>query len=60
MKNQYGIRIHPLLAAASVVIIVAGMREIASVLNIILLSLLLTVSISPILVWLLRKGRSNV
>jgi predicted PurR-regulated permease PerM len=59
MKNQYGIRIHPLLAAASVVIIVAGMREIASVLNIILLSLLLTVSISPILVWLLRKGRSK-
>jgi AI-2 transport protein TqsA len=49
-------RIHPLLAAASIVVIVAGLREIASVLNIILIALLLAVSISPILIWQIKRG----
>lgn len=56
MRKQSGLRIHPLLAVASIVVIVAGMREIASVLNIFLVALLLAVSISPILIWQIKRG----
>ena len=56
MTKRPKIRIHPLLAVASIVIIVAGMREIASVLNIFLVALLLAVSISPILIWQIKRG----
>lgn len=55
MRPRTKITIHPLLGAASIVIIVAGMREIASVLNIFLIALLLAVSISPILIWFIKK-----
>ena len=56
MMRESKLRIHPLLAVASIVVIVAGMREIASVLNIFLVALLLAVSISPILIWQIKKG----
>ena len=48
--------IHPLLAGASIVIILAGLREIGSVLNIFLVALLLAVTVSPLLTWQLRRG----
>lgn len=48
--------IHPLLAGASIVIILAGLREISAVLNIFLVALLLAVTVSPLLNWLLRRG----
>jgi len=56
MRTESKHRIHPLLAAASIVVIVAGLREIASVLNIFLIALLLAVSISPILIWQIKRG----
>ncbi len=56
MRTEHKHKIHPLLAAASIVVIVAGMREIASVLNIFLVALLLAVSISPILIWQIKRG----
>lgn len=56
MIRKHRFNIHPLLAAASVVIIIAGMREIAPILNIFLVALLLAVSISPILMWQIKRG----
>lgn len=56
MRMEPKRRIHPLLAAASIVVIVAGLREIAAVLNIFLVALLLAVSISPILIWQIKRG----
>ena len=56
MRAESKHRIHPLLAAASIVVIVAGLREIAAVLNIFLVALLLAVSISPILIWQIKRG----
>jgi len=48
--------LHPLLSLAAIVVIVAGIKEIAPVLNIFLVALLLAVSISPILTWQIKKG----
>jgi AI-2 transport protein TqsA len=49
-------KLHPLLAGASIVILVAGMHFTASIINPILLALLFSISLSPLLSWLLRKG----
>ena len=56
MSSRQKFNIHPLLAGASIVIILAGVREIAPVLNIFLVALLLAVAVSPLLTWQLRKG----
>ena len=50
------LKIHPLLALACVVIIVAGMQAIAPVLNLFLVALLLAVSIMPLVAWQLNRG----
>jgi len=52
MRNK----LHPLVAGACIVILVAGMRASASILNTVLLALLFGVSLSPLLTWQLRKG----
>ncbi len=51
MKQQ----IHPLVALACLVVITAGMKASASILNPFLLALLLAVSIMPLIMWLQRK-----
>jgi len=56
MTTKPKFNIHPLLAGASIVIILAGVREIAPVLNIFLVALLLAVAVSPLLTWQLRRG----
>ncbi|MGH7892060.1 MAG: AI-2E family transporter, partial [Thermodesulfobacteriota bacterium] len=56
MSSRTKFNIHPLLAGASIVIILAGVREIAPVLNIFLVALLLAVAVSPFLTWQLRRG----
>ncbi len=56
MTTRTKFNIHPLLAGASIVIILAGVREIAPVLNIFLVALLLAVAVSPLLTWQLRRG----
>ena len=56
MSSRPKFNIHPLLAGASIVIILAGVREIAPVLNIFLVALLLAVAVSPVLTWQLRRG----
>ena len=56
MSVRSRFNIHPLLAGASIVIILAGVREIAPVLNIFLVALLLAVAVSPLLTWQLRRG----
>lgn len=56
MTHKQRFDIHPLLAAAAIVIIIAGMREIAPILNIFLVALLLAVGISPILTWQIKRG----
>ncbi len=56
MSSRPRFNIHPLLAGASIVIILAGVREIAPVLNIFLVALLLAVAVSPLLTWQLRRG----
>jgi len=48
--------LHPLLSLAAIVVIIAGIREIAPVLNIFLVALLLAVSVSPILTWQINRG----
>ena len=50
------LKIHPLLAVACVVIIIAGMQAIAPVLNLFLVALLLAVSIMPLVAWQLNRG----
>jgi len=47
---------HPLQTAAYLVIIAAGMKFAAPILNNILLALLLATSIMPIIIWLMKKG----
>ena len=56
MSSRPRFNIHPLLAGASIFIILAGVREIAPVLNIFLVALLLAVAVSPLLTWQLRRG----
>jgi predicted PurR-regulated permease PerM len=55
MKNT----IHPLLAGASIVIIVAGLRAAAPIVGPLLLAMLLTASIAPVVLWQLRRGSSK-
>jgi len=50
------LKIHPLLAIACIVIIIAGMQAIAPVLNLFLVALLLAVSIMPLVAWQLNRG----
>ncbi|MCI0447868.1 AI-2E family transporter, partial [bacterium] len=52
-------RIHPLIACASIVIIIAGLRAAASIVSLLLLAALLAASIAPLIVWQLRKGWSK-
>ncbi|MEQ9619825.1 MAG: AI-2E family transporter [Deltaproteobacteria bacterium] len=47
---------HPLLSLAAIVIIIAGIKEIAPILNIFLVALLLAVSVSPVLTWQIKRG----
>lgn len=47
-----------LLGAASFVIVVAGMQSASSLLNAFFLSLIIVISVSPLLGWLVRKGLS--
>jgi AI-2 transport protein TqsA len=56
MSSRPKFNIHPLLAGASIVVILAGLREVAPVLNIFLVALLLAVAVSPLLTWQLRRG----
>lgn len=56
MNSRPKFSIHPLLAGASIVIILAGLCEVAPVLNIFLVALLLAVAVSPLLTWQLRRG----
>jgi predicted PurR-regulated permease PerM len=51
--------LHPLLAAASLIVVVAGLRAAAPILNLFLLALLLTTSVAPVVLWQLRKGWST-
>jgi len=50
------LKIHPLLAVACIVIIVAGMQAIAPVLNLFLVALLLAVTVMPVVAWQLNRG----
>jgi predicted PurR-regulated permease PerM len=52
MKQQ----IHPLVALACLVVITAGMKASASIVNPILLAMLLAVSVMPLIMWQQRKG----
>ena len=51
--------IHPLVAAASFVIVVAGLRAAAPIVSLFLLAVLLTTSVSPVVLWQLRRGWSK-
>jgi predicted PurR-regulated permease PerM len=53
------INIRPLLILASLVIIIAGMKAIASVLNLFLVAILIAVILEPFLVLLLKRGWSK-
>ena len=55
MKNG----LHPLLAAASLIVVLAGLRAAAPILNLFVLALLLTTSVAPVVLWQLRKGWST-
>ncbi|MEW6585214.1 MAG: AI-2E family transporter [Nitrospirota bacterium] len=55
MKQQ----IHPLVAIACLVVITAGMKAAASILNPVLLAMLLAVSIMPLIMWQTKKGVPN-
>ncbi len=55
MKNPA----HPLLIAASLVILVAGVRAAAPIVNMVLLAALLTTALAPIALSQLRKGRTK-
>lgn len=59
MSEKPRLNIHPLLAVACAVIIVAGMHAIAPVLNLFLVALLLAVSILPLLTVMLKRGWSK-
>jgi predicted PurR-regulated permease PerM len=48
---------NPLVTAAAAVVIIAGMHAAASIVNIILLSFLLAMAVTPLLEWLMGKGR---
>ncbi len=49
-------KLHPLQIAAYLVIVAAGMKMSAPILNIILLAILLAVSIMPLIIWMMEKG----
>ena len=49
-------RIHPILLIACMVIIVAGMKAAAPILNPVLLAALFAVSLVPLVTWEIRKG----
>lgn len=51
--------IHPLVAAASFVIVVAGLRAAAPIVSLFLLAVLLTTSITPVVLWQLRRSWSK-
>jgi predicted PurR-regulated permease PerM len=55
MKNT----IHPLLAGASIVIIVAGLRAAAPIVSLVLLAMLLASAVAPVVLWQLRRGWSK-
>jgi len=48
VENETKNTIHPLLAGASIVIIVAGLRAAASIVGLLLLAILLTTSIASL------------
>jgi len=52
MKNS----LHPLLAAASLVLVIAGVRAAAPIVSLFLLAMLLTTSVAPVVQWQLRRG----
>ena len=54
MKNG----LHPLLAGASLMIVVVGLRAAAPIVNLFLLAVLLTTSVAPVVLWQLRRGWS--
>jgi len=49
-------KLHVLQIAAYLVIIAAGMKAAAPVLNVVFLALLIGVSILPLIIWLMKKG----
>jgi len=49
-------RLHPLQIGAYLVIVAAGMKIAAPILNIILLAVLLAISIMPVILWFMKKG----
>jgi len=55
MKNG----LHPLLAGASLMIVVVGLRAAAPIVNLFLLAVLLTTSVAPVVLWQLRRGWSD-
>lgn len=55
MKND----IHPLPAAASLVIVVAGLRAAAPIVSLVLLAVLLATSMAPVVLFQLRRGWST-
>jgi len=59
VENETKNTIHPLLAGASIVLIVAGLRAAASIVGLLLLAILLTTSIAPVVLWQLRRGWSK-
>ena len=48
-------KIHPLQITAYVVIVIAGLKFAAPIVNLILLALLLTGSVMPVIIWLMKK-----
>ena len=48
-------KLHPLQIAAYIIIVIAGMKLAAPIVNLILLALLLTGSIMPVIIWLIKK-----
>jgi predicted PurR-regulated permease PerM len=55
MKNQ----VHPLLVAAGFVIIIAGLRAAAPIVNLVFLAMLLATSVAPVVLWQLHRGWSK-
>jgi len=48
-------KLHPLQIAAYIIIVIAGMKLAAPIVNLILLALLLTSSIMPVIIWMIKK-----
>ncbi len=49
-------KLHPLQIGAYLVIVAAGMKIAAPILNIILLAVLLSISVMPVILWFMKKG----